>query len=128
MKLRIVTVNGGPLTSRHALLRESPSCARLLVTTVAGLSAVLSVGPEAFAGLPVGEQLALRESASPAWLGVWSTAFSLFGIADIVAFLRTEHRRSMRDILAGTVVILRAPATIAVPEHLPPARSTSMFQ
>jgi hypothetical protein len=48
--------------------------------------------------------------------------------ADLFAFFSTDHRRSMRDSIAGTVVILNAPKAIAVPESLPPLQSTSMFQ
>jgi uncharacterized RDD family membrane protein YckC len=128
MKLRIVTVDGGPLTLRHALLRISPTLLQLVLSTAFLFAAEAAAGSH-LDGLPAAARRAAIAAIVPLWVtNTIGVAFNLYALADLSAFLSTDHRRSLRDIIAGTVVILRAPKTIEVPADPPPVTSTSMFR
>ncbi len=127
MKLRIVTVDGSPLTARHAIIRVTPWLLQLLVSSSFGVIVALSLGQTPSALSP-GQERALWAHVVPSWLVTsCSVAFSLFGLADLGSFYATAHRRSLRDLLAGTVVVLKVPESIAISQQAP-VKSTSMLQ
>jgi uncharacterized RDD family membrane protein YckC len=128
MKLRIVTADGGPLTARHAVMRISPWLARAAWATAIGLIVAISLSTDT-TGLNQAQGRTVAAQLIPSWLlSAVSAMFSLFAFGDLLAFLTTDHRRSLRDIIAGTVVIMRTPKAIPVPQHTGPLKSTSMFQ
>jgi uncharacterized RDD family membrane protein YckC len=123
MKLRIVTTDLNPLTVRHAILRIAPWLPSL-VMTAANLVVLSSVD---VSGIPAREQARYVMAQYPGWLNpVYSTIVCLVGTFDLCAFLFTHDRRSLRDMIAGTVVVLKAPKAIDLTPA--PVKSSSMFR
>jgi uncharacterized RDD family membrane protein YckC len=129
MKLQVVPREGETLTLRHAVLRASPLIAYLAVVDIIQLMSLVTIGSETLAVASPAELRRLTADViPPVILSGLSITFCIYGTLDLCAFLFTRPVRSFRDIIAGTVVTLKAPATIEVPAHLPPVRSTSMFR
>ena len=94
MKVKVLDVSEKPLRFIQAVLRDFP---QLLITIV-----FLVFGdPEFFFN---GEYKAAQFAANPVG-NIFYVLLLVWGIADIIVFLRNEKRRALHDFVAGSVVV-----------------------
>jgi uncharacterized RDD family membrane protein YckC len=119
-KLRIVTMEGSPLTYKHAFRRAAPNYFIGLFGELARTAVILST-------MSWGDYLTLTPSArlqllhslnSTPFFMVFSTAVTGWFLADFIAFFVGYDRRPLHDRLAGTMVVHRIPAIPLPPYKL----------
>jgi uncharacterized RDD family membrane protein YckC len=117
MKLRITAVADTPLTWRHAWLRITPMLLIHVVLVVLTTMAFLSSGLDAqgFAALSAPERDALAGTPLTGFFGLAALAFI---VADLFMTCQDADHRSLRDRIAGTVVVCTAPRFSAETEVL----------
>ena len=108
MKLRIVTVASTPLGWRHAWRRTAPLAlihvVLVALTTMTFLASGLDV--QAYAALSASEQDALAGNPVTGFFGLAALAFIL---ADAFITYHDADHRSLRDRIAGTMVVCTVP-------------------
>jgi uncharacterized RDD family membrane protein YckC len=122
--LRIVPIQGGTLTWRHALLRAGPEYVLGAVQVAAQLIVFANLDLAAVQSLPPGEQSAVisRQMAGLWWMGPFILAVNVWFWSSVLTFLMTEERRPLHDFLAGTVVVANAPAVMTEADIVPQPR------
>lgn len=105
MKLRIVKVNGEPVTYREAVLRDLPEWVMGLGTASASMVAVLNLtDAEYFAAASTLERSQLITTATPGWNGPLTIASNIWIWGEFLVMLTNKKRRAIHDFIAGTVV------------------------
>jgi uncharacterized RDD family membrane protein YckC len=124
MKLRIVPMHGGPLTYKHAVLREATGYGFHLWGTAASLAAISALDSPSFHDLPGPQQSALLTQHLQAlwWMTVQSVLSRAWALAEVVAYFVTPERRAMHDLVAGTVVVMKGPDFITAADIVPQPR------
>jgi uncharacterized RDD family membrane protein YckC len=115
MKLRIVAADGSPLTARHAILRSAPGFVRLAFATVSAGIAFSQINSAEFDALSFTQQASAWRQSRPSWHSVYATVWSILWLCDAGVCLLNDQRRSLRDYLAGTVVIVKDRDPFEVP-------------
>jgi uncharacterized RDD family membrane protein YckC len=126
LKMRIVTISGEPLTSRHALVRALPDYLLSMVGLVIGAWALSQVGGDGFDALPVTRRAALIAAATPAWIQLpLRIVRDAWAIGELAVFFSSYERRALHDLIAGTVVVYNIPHVVGSLSDNPPVGSTS---
>jgi len=132
LKMRIVTMSGEPLTSRHALVRAMPDYVLSTVTMLIGAWALSQVDAGGLDALPAAKRLELLRAATaaiPLWiqwpLRTWTY---IWGIGELAVFIQSYERRAWHDLIARTVVIYKIPHVIGSLSDNPPVGSTSAYR
>jgi len=102
--VKIVTVGGGPIGWREALLRDSVGIGLGLISTATTIAAFLRI-PEASWSHHWMRQAELIRDAKPAWGRAAGTAASVWFWSELVVLLLNRKKRALHDFIAGTVVI-----------------------
>ena len=120
--LRIVRVNGDPLSYREALLRYTPDWLAVTASAIALIIATSNLtDAQYFAAASLTERSQLLNSVMPDWNTPLRYVLSLWTLAEVVVMLANRKRRTLHDFIAGTVVIYDPPP---VPEVAPPPAPT----
>ena len=129
MKLRIVTMNGGPLTYRHALLRALPNYVLGLVGLAISTWAIAQIDPGVFEGLSRTRQSEMVTAVIPVWIR-WPFQLAQFcwAVGEIAVFIDSYEKRALHDLVAGTVVVYKIPHVIGSLSDNPPVGSTSAYR
>jgi len=132
LKMRIVTMSGEPLTSRHALVRALPDYALSTVSLLIATWALAQLGVVGFDTLPIaerGELLLAATAAIPLWIK-WPLRACQYawGIGELAVFINSYEKRALHDLIAGTVVIYKIPHVIGSLSDNPPVGSTSAYR
>jgi uncharacterized RDD family membrane protein YckC len=129
LKMRIVTMNGEPLTSRHALVRALPDYVLSTASVLIAAWAFSQVSGDGFDALPVTRRAALIAAAIPA-----SVQLSLrivrdaWAIGELAVFFSSYERRALHDLIAGTVVVYKIPHVVGSLSDNPLVGSTSAYR
>ncbi|HKE84436.1 MAG TPA: RDD family protein [Vicinamibacterales bacterium] len=115
MKLRIVARGDATLTLRHALMRLSPGLLFSATVAVLMFTSLWRSGLDAgaFAALSGRAQQQLQFAVAPTVLLGLVWAWDLFVLGDIFMAYHNNDHRSLRDLLAGTVVVYAVPRVVA---------------
>jgi uncharacterized RDD family membrane protein YckC len=106
MRLRIVRVNGDPVTYREALMRYIPEWLMSIGSSIALLIASLQLTDiQYFAASSYLERVHLIISAAPGWYEPLQTASNIWMWSEFIIMLTNKKRRALHDFIAGTVVI-----------------------
>jgi uncharacterized RDD family membrane protein YckC len=132
LKMRIVTMSGEPLTSRHALIRALPDYVLSTVSVLIAAWALAQVDGGGFDALPAGKRLELLTAATaaiPVWIR-WPlrTCQYVWGIGELAVFIDSYEKRALHDLIAGTVVIYKIPRVVGSLSDNPPVGSTSAYR
>jgi uncharacterized RDD family membrane protein YckC len=129
LKLRIVTMDGEPLTYRHALLRVLPDYVLTTASVLMVAWAISQVDGAAFEGLSSRARSELVTATIPVWI-LWPIRLSqcAWGLGDIAVFVDSHERRALHDLIAGTVVVHKIPRVVGTLDGNPPAGSTSAYR
>ena len=132
LKMRIVTMSGEPLTSRHALIRALPDYVLSAAGALIAAWALSQVDGGGFDALPVtkrAELLAAATAAIPLWIR-WSlrTCQWVWFIGELAVFIDSYEKRALHDLIAGTVVIYKIPHVVGSLSDNPPVGSTSAYR
>jgi len=102
--LRIVKVDGAPVTVKDALLRYGVLWIMTLVMSVMLIKAALSIPEETYSTLGYMARSAALSAAAP---GMWaiSVAMQIWVLGCIISILANKKRRALHDFIAGTVVV-----------------------
>ena len=129
LKMRIVTMSGEPLTSRHALVRALPDYVLSAASVLIAAWALSQVGSDGFDTLPVTKRAALLEAAIPVWLQLsLRIVRDVWAIGELAVFFSSYERRALHDLIAGTVVIYKIPHVVGSLSDNPPVGSTSAYR
>lgn len=132
LKMRIVTMSGEPLTSRHALIRALPDYVLSTVSMLIATWALSQVDGGGFDALPVtkrAELLAAAAAAIPVWIR-WPLRACQYawGIGELAVFIDSYEKRALHDLIAGTVVVYKIPHVMGSLSDNPPVGSTSAYR
>jgi len=106
MKVRIVKVNGNPVTYREALIRYTPEWIMTVASSVALMVAALHLSDvQYFAAPSLIERTQLLKSATPNWDKPIQLALNIWIWSEFIVLLTNKKRRALHDFIAGTVVI-----------------------
>lgn len=110
LRLRIVSIDGRPLTWRQATLRMAPDLV-LSATQIAVMLTLLSLGAGLIGpGLTVDQRNALMQETVPLWLRTSGDLIMLgWLMAEFTVFVASAERRALHDHVARTVVVRDAP-------------------
>lgn len=113
--IRVVQLDGSPITWRHALFRNSVD----LFYTICAVAVFLSVMPNidfetvrTLAPKPAEALQAYWRQIYPRWFYALDNLEALYILSEAVVMLTNERRRAIHDYLAGTVVVIK-PRTLA---------------
>ena len=129
LKMRIVAMDGEPLTYRHALLRGLPDYILVTVGVLIGAWAVAQLDGAAFDTLSARDRADLITATIPVWIR-WPLQLTrcAWGLADIAVFFDSYERRALHDLIAGTVVVYKVPRVVGSLDNNPPVGSTSGYR
>ena len=132
LKMRIVTMSGEPLTSRHALMRALPDYVLTIASLLIGAWALSKIDVDGFDALPARQRLELLAAAAaaiPVWIQ-WSlkTCQYVWGIGELAVFIDSYEKRALHDLIAGTVVVYKVPRVVGSLSDNPPVGSTSAYR
>ena len=132
LKMRIVTMSGEPLTSRHALIRALPDYVLSTISLLIATWALAQLGVVGFDTLPIaerGELLLAATAAIPLWIK-WPLRACQYawGIGELAVFINSYEKRALHDLIAGTVVVYKIPHVIGSLSDNPPVGSTSAYR
>jgi len=115
MKLRLVVHGEEAMTLRRAILRLTPALLfSVPVAIVTTMSLWLSgVDAHAYSALSPARQAALATALAPALFKMLGLAREGFAVADLFMAYHNADHRSLRDVIAGTVVIYAVPRVVA---------------
>jgi uncharacterized RDD family membrane protein YckC len=129
LKLRIVAMDSGPLTYRHALLRALPDYSLAIVGILISVWAVAHVDPGALEGLSRSRQSELLTATIPVWIRwPFTLAQIVWALGDLIVFIQSYERRAWHDLIAGTVVVYKIPRVVGSLSDNPPVGSTSAYR
>jgi uncharacterized RDD family membrane protein YckC len=130
MKLRVVAHGDATLSVRHALLRLAPG---LIFSATAAVIVFISLwrmglDAHAFAALSRQAQQRLQLAVSPIFLLGLAYARDGFVLGDIFMAYHNNDHRSLRDLVAGTVVVYAVPHVVVDSTQVTPTGSTSAMR
>jgi uncharacterized RDD family membrane protein YckC len=132
LKMRIVTMSGEPLTSRHALVRALPDYVLSTVSVLITAWALSQVDSSGFDALPITKRAELLRAATaaiPLWIR-WplTTCQYVWVIGELGVFIDSYEKRALHDLIAGTVVVYKIPRVVGSLSDNPPVGSTSAYR
>ena len=129
LKMRIVTIDGGPLTTRHALLRALPDYAFSTANAVIGVWALTQLSNAGFDSLPITKKAELLTAVIPLWV-TWAMKIwqYVWGFGELAVYIGSYEGRAWHDLIAGTVVVYKIPRVVGSLSDNPPVGSTSAYR
>ncbi len=111
--IRVVQLDGSPITWKHALLRNSVGVLSTVCTVAVFLSVMPSIDFELVRALAPKPAEALRaywRQIYPRWFYVLNNLEAVYILSEAVVMLTNERRRAIHDYIAGTVVVTKPQA------------------
>ena len=105
--IRVVQVDGSPLTWRNALARESVYIARAACGIIMFLAYQSHVDHELVRTLPSDELAVYWRQVYPPWSYWLDNLYGVYAFSEVVVMLTNKKRRAIHDFLGGTVVVVR---------------------
>lgn len=129
LKLRIVAMDGEPLTYRHALLRALPDYILATISVLIAAWAVAQLDGAASDAVSARERAEILAATIPVWIR-WPLRLTqcAWVLAEIAVFFDSYERRALHDLIAGTVVVHRIPRVVGSLDGNPPVGSTSAYR
>lgn len=103
--LRILKVDGDPITIREASLRYGVDLLLSLLMSIAMIVAAMRITDEQYFALGFVGKLTLLQKLTPWWEQPLSYANSIWVWGELFVLLTNEKRRALHDFIAGTVVV-----------------------
>jgi uncharacterized RDD family membrane protein YckC len=107
MGLRIVDVDGEPITFGQAFLRSGPEFLLSTLMIAGNVIALHRMGDFSLATLPILDQSRRLELLAPTWGMSLRILKALWTYSELIVLLTNEKKRALHDFLAGTVVIVQ---------------------
>jgi len=107
--LRIVKVDGAPITYREALLRFLPEFVFNITMTVGLILATFAMTDAEYTSLAFLKRSQRLVALAPSWFHPAQIFQNIWIWSEFLVLLTNKRRRALHDFIAGTVVILRAP-------------------
>lgn len=129
-KLRVIAVDGGAVTARHALGRALPTSAIGMAPRLVALTIVVWSGADAngYEAMTDPAQRDLLRTLAPAGLMVTvQLAALIWFIADAFQAYRDPDHRSVHDLIGGTMVVYREPRLVGRPDTFADDPATSII-
>ena len=116
-KIRVVNVDGAPISWRQAFLRSSVDAALWHAFVASRMVALSRIGPDEYLALAPADQWRRIAELAPAhdvldyanWAWFWG---------EFVVLLFNRRKRAIHDFIAGTVVVHTAPAPVPDTDRL----------
>ena len=105
LNLRICRTDGSAIGYREAILRESVQTVLGGVLTIGMLMALLSVSSADYLSYELIERAEFLREHAPAWYGFVDNCYNVWLFSEYIVMLTNKRRRSLHDLIAGTVVI-----------------------
>ncbi len=106
MGLRIVKLDGSPITFKEANLRYLPYLLMALFGLLGSITAFYSLPiPSVFFDAGFQERNLMLQQHQPLWAGLVNLLVMLFMLVDILVLVFNKQKRSLHDQIAGTMVI-----------------------
>ncbi len=113
MDLRIVKLDGSPITFKEANLRYLPYLLMAVFGLLGSISAFYSLPiPSIFFDAGFQERNQLLQQHQPVWAWLVNLLLMLFMVVDVLVLLFNKQKRSLHDQIAGTMVIKLSKASI----------------
>lgn len=105
LNMRICRTDGSAIGYREAILRESVQTVFGAVLTIGMLMAYLSVSDPDYLSYEIMERAEFLREHAPAWYGFVDNCYNVWLFSEYIVMLTNKRRRSLHDLIAGTVVI-----------------------
>lgn len=103
--LRIAMLDGSAVTAKAAFLRYGMWWLFALLSSFSMITAASTLPAEAFEGVSYMARSAALTAAQPGWASGIMWAMQLFFWGSIITMLINKKRRTLHDMIAGTVVV-----------------------
>ena len=114
LKIRIVSVDGLPITWRQAFIRHLPEFALSILTSAAFCLPLLAMSDSRYAEIiSLGARGQELRAHMPSWYAPVEIAGQIWTWSEFIVLLTNAKRRALHDFIAGTVVIRTAPVADA---------------
>ena len=105
LAIRITSVDGSRVTSRQAFIREAPTLALTVLSTVGQCVTLLRVSDAEFYGHSWLERQQYLSQFAPRWVFLVAILMQLWTWSELIVMLTNRQRRALHDFIAGTVLI-----------------------
>lgn len=105
LNLRICRTDGSAIGYREAILRESVQTVLGGVTMIGMLMALLSVSDADYLSYEIMQRPEFLLEHVPVWYGFMDNCSIAWTYSEFIVMLTNKRRRSLHDLIAGTVVI-----------------------
>ena len=120
-KLRVIRMDGSPMRFRDAFLRAVPDYVFLVGSVLITSAALMELDRAALDAAGPAERQALLLSVTPAWLPrSLDVLRTLWVAADVLTYYHSYEGRTLHDVIAGTVVVMKVPHVVAPKNFLEP--------
>ncbi|MCC6794237.1 MAG: RDD family protein [Candidatus Hydrogenedentes bacterium] len=103
--LRILKVNGEPITYREACLRYSVDFGFYLLASIALITAAMRMTDAEFLGLGFIARAERLAELTPGWYQSLDYASFVWIWGELVVLLTNKKKRALHDFIAGTIVV-----------------------
>lgn len=103
--IRVVTLEGTPISWNQAFMRSSVSLVFALLTMAASLIAYLHFPDAQYSALGWWQRQTKLADFYPSWAYTVSTASTIWVWSEVLVVLLNKKKRALHDFIAGTVVI-----------------------
>lgn len=103
--LRIVMLDGSPVTLKATLLRYAPIWSMSMLMAVGMIMTILSMPDTSYLSLGYMARSEALGTNMPAWVTGLNVVLQIFVFASVVTMLANPKRRTIHDFIAGTAVI-----------------------
>lgn len=103
--LRIVMLDGSPVTLKATLLRYAPIWSLSMLMALGMIVTILNMPDTSYLSLNYMARSAALSENMPGWVGVVNVLLQVFVWGSVITVLANAKRRAIHDFLAGTVVI-----------------------
>lgn len=107
LKIRIKMLDGSDVTRKAAVLRYLPLLVLSTLTSLAFVFSVSLIREETYHALSYLDKNKLLMEFTPSWYKPINTIMQIWIFAEYVTLLFNKRRRSVHDLIAGTIVVKR---------------------
>lgn len=108
--IRVVQLDGSPITWKHAVLRNSVDLVSSAYAVILFLAVVGKIDFELVRALAPGPAEPLQaywREIYPPWVYLVNKVDGLYTLSEAVVMLTNQRRRAIHDYIAGTVVVIK---------------------
>lgn len=105
MGIRIRKLNGERVDYYQAILRYLPQFIFILLTSIAGVIAILNISDVEYYALAFMERAERLDQLTPFWNKIVQISLGVWMAVGLIVLLTNKKRRALHDFIAGTVVV-----------------------